>query len=52
MGLQAIDCVVFEDALSGVEAAKAGGFKVIAVGNPNIKSHADDYLTDLTEFKF
>ena len=52
MGLQAIDCIVFEDALSGVEAAKAGGFKVIAVGNPNIKSHADDYLTDLTEFKF
>ena len=51
MGLQAIDCIVFEDALSGVEAAKAGGFKVIAVGNPNIKSHADDYLTDLTEFK-
>lgn len=52
MRLQAIDCVVFEDALSGVEAAKAGGFKVIAVGNPNIKNHADDYLTDLTEFKF
>ena len=52
MGLQVIDCIVFEDALSGVEAAKAGGFKVIAVGNPNIKSHADDYLTDLTEFKF
>ena len=22
-----------------------------AVGNPNIKSHADNYLTDLTEFK-
>ena len=34
------------------EAAKAGSFKVIAVGNPNIKNHADDYLTDLTEFKF
>ena len=52
MRLQAIDCVVFEDALSGVEAAKSGGFKVIAVGNPNIMNHADDYLTDLTEFKF
>ena len=52
MGLHPIDCLVFEDALSGVEAAKAGGFKVIAVGNSNIKNHADDYLTDLTEFKF
>ena len=52
MGLHPIDCVVFEDALSGVEAAIAGGFKVIAVGNSNIKNHADDYLTDLTEFKF
>ena len=52
MRLQAIDCVVFEDALSGVEAAKSGGFKVIAVGNPNIMNHADDYLTDLTEFIF
>ena len=52
MGLQAIDCIVFEDALSGIEAAKSGGFKVIAVGNPNIKSHADEYLTNLTEFKF
>ena len=51
-GIASHDCIVFEDALSGVEAAKAGGFKVIAVGNPNIKSHADDYLTDLTEFKF
>ena len=38
-------------AKAAIEAAKAGGFKVIAVGNPNIKSYADDYLNDLTEFK-
>jgi beta-phosphoglucomutase len=52
MDLSPADCIVLEDASSGVEAAKAGGFKVIAVGNPNIKDLADEYFADLTEFKF
>ena len=52
MNLKNNECLVFEDASSGIRAAKAGGFKVIAVGNPNIKQQADEYLTDLTEFKF
>ena len=52
MSLKTYECLVFEDASSGIRAAKAGGFKVIAVGNPNIKQQADEYLTDLTEFKF
>lgn len=52
MELLPADCVVFEDASSGVEAAKAGGFKVIAVGNPYIQDLADEYFSDLTEFKF
>ena len=52
MSLNTNECLVFEDASSGIRAAKAGGFKVIAVGNPNIKQQADEYLTDLTEFKF
>jgi beta-phosphoglucomutase len=52
MSLDPAECVVLEDAASGVEAAKAGGFKVIGVGNPNIASLADDYLSDLTTFKF
>ena len=45
------ECLVFEDALSGVEAAKAGGFTVIGVGNPTLKNQADFYLDDLTQFR-
>ena len=52
MRLSSSECVVFEDAESGVRAAKSGGFKVFAVGNPNIQNIADGYFTDLTEFKF
>jgi beta-phosphoglucomutase len=51
LGLKPADCIVFEDADSGIKAAKAGGFFAIAVGNPSIASLADMYLNDLTEFK-
>ena len=46
------ECIVFEDAASGVEAAKKGGFKVIAVGNSHIKDLADAYLETLETFEF
>ena len=46
------ECIVFEDAASGVEAAKKGGFKVIAVGNSHIKDLADAYLETLETFQF
>lgn len=51
LGLKPADCIVFEDADSGIKAAKAGGFFAIAVGNPSIANLADLYLNDLTEFK-
>jgi beta-phosphoglucomutase len=51
LGLKPADCIVFEDADSGIKAAKAGGFFAIAVGNPSIANLADMYLNDLTEFK-
>jgi beta-phosphoglucomutase len=45
------DCLVFEDASSGVAAAKAGGFMAIGVGNPMLKGVADVYFNELTEFR-
>lgn len=50
MGLKPNECVVFEDAESGIKAAKDGGFFAIAVGNPTIADLGDLYLSDLTEF--
>jgi beta-phosphoglucomutase-like phosphatase (HAD superfamily) len=41
---------VFEDASSGIAAAKAGGFRAIGVGNPAIMEIADEYYDDLTKF--
>lgn len=51
MGFEPAECVVFEDAESGIKAAKDGGFYSIAVGNPEIAMLGDLYLNDLTEFK-
>jgi beta-phosphoglucomutase len=51
MNLKPAECIVFEDAVSGIKAAKDGGFFAIGVGNPNIKELADLYLNNLTEFK-
>ena len=50
LSLAPAECIVFEDAASGITAAKAGGFLAIAVGNPNIAEMADTYFNDLTEF--
>lgn len=51
MLLSPSECIVFEDAASGIQAAKDGGFRVIAVGNPSVADSADEYLTDLTQFR-
>jgi beta-phosphoglucomutase len=50
LGLEPSECLVFEDASSGIAAAKAGGFIAIGVGNPAIKAIADEYYDDLTKF--
>ena len=39
--VQAIECVVFEDAQAGVEAARNGGMFCIGVGDPDILIKAD-----------
>jgi beta-phosphoglucomutase len=50
MGLEASNVIVFEDAESGVLAAKSGGFHCIAVGNLTIKYIADEFIENLEVF--
>ncbi len=52
LGEKPENCVVFEDAKHGIEAAKAGGFKAIALATTNPKSElklADLVINDLSE---
>jgi len=44
-------CVVFEDAVAGVEAARAGGMKVVGIGTPEILSDADVVVSGLAAFR-
>lgn len=52
LGLAPDECVVFEDAASGVQAAKCGGFHCIAIdrgGKPERLRDADRVIRDLAE---
>ncbi|MBC7744814.1 MAG: beta-phosphoglucomutase [Flavobacterium sp.] len=42
-------CVVFEDAFAGVEAAKAGGMKVVGIGSTKALAAADLVISGLHE---
>ena len=43
------NCVVFEDAIAGVEAAIAGGMKVVGIGSPQVLGEADMVVKGLNE---
>lgn len=45
-------CVVFEDAIAGVGAAKNAGMFCIGVGDPKNLSHADHVIPGLEGFKY
>ena len=45
MGLKPEECLVFEDAEKGVDAALAGGFYAVGVGGENLK-HAHHVVPD------
>lgn len=45
------ECVVFEDAVAGVEAARAGGMKVVGIGSPEVLGNADVVVSGLAAFR-
>lgn len=49
LGLQPEECLVVEDAVSGVEAAHAGGMKAAAVGDAANKNCGDYILRNFSE---
>lgn len=46
------ECIVFEDAISGVKAAKTGGFFTIGIGEPEVLNEADVVYPDLNELNY
>lgn len=52
LGLAPRDCVVFEDAEAGVEAARRGGMKCVGIGDPAILGRADFVVAGLHELVF
>lgn len=50
LNLQPSLCVVFEDAVAGVEAAHRAGMKCVGVGSPNILSEADKVIPGFENF--
>jgi beta-phosphoglucomutase len=49
LGMPPAVCVVFEDAIAGVEAAKNGGMKAVGVGSPEVLYEADLVISGLNE---
>ena len=43
------DCVVFEDAIAGIEAAINGGMKAVGIGSPKVLTEADLVVSGLNE---
>lgn len=51
LGFEPNEIIVFEDALSGVEAAKTGGFYCIGIGSADVLTKADQVVANLGEVK-
>lgn len=49
LGVAPENCVVFEDAVAGLEAARAAGMKVVGIGSPDILVSADRVVSGLHE---
>ncbi len=51
LGVPAENCVVFEDAEAGVEAALAAGMKCVGVGSPDQLGKANSIVKNTADFK-
>jgi beta-phosphoglucomutase len=51
LGIKPADCVVFEDAAAGVDAALAAGMKCVGVGSRELLSHANKVVSKTAEFR-
>jgi beta-phosphoglucomutase len=49
LGIPPENCVVFEDAIAGVEAAIAGGMKAVGIGSPQVLGKANLVVRGLDE---
>ena len=49
LGIDPANCVVFEDAVAGVEAAIAAGMKVVGIGSAEVLNNADLVVRGLFE---
>jgi len=47
LGVPPDECVVFEDAIAGVEAAIAGGMKCVGIGSPDVLREANLVISGL-----
>lgn len=49
LGVPPEECLVLEDAISGVEAARRGGMKCIGIGDAKVLGAADAVVSDMTK---
>ncbi|NCD71261.1 beta-phosphoglucomutase [Mucilaginibacter agri] len=49
LGVSPTECVVFEDAIAGVQAAKNGGMKAVGIGSVQTLTQADLVISGLNE---
>lgn len=47
LGVSPAECVVFEDAVAGIEAGKRGGMRTVGIGSPDVLTRADVVLPSL-----
>ncbi len=52
LGVKPKECIVFEDAEAGIEAALNGGFKCIGVGSPDVLGKADYVIHDFENITY